>query len=177
MPRTIQVSGPDFVELMTEFQGRLFGYVMTLTGDPDAANDILQETNVVLWKQSRLFQPGSNFKAWAFRIAHFQFMAYRQRRLREKVLYSDELLATLAAEFNEVDELYEQRAAALGRCLEQIHDRSRQALRLRYTEELSVAEIAMSMRRTSNAISQLLFRARQWLVGCIKRHDEVQVAS
>ena len=97
MSEAIPTKALDFVELMTEFQGRLFGYIMTLTGDPDAANDILQEANVVLWKQSQQFELGTNFKAWAFRIAHFQFMAYRQRRLREKVLYSDDLLATLSA--------------------------------------------------------------------------------
>src|ERR1700675_2222510 len=76
----------DFVELMTQHQGRLYGYVLSLSGDPDAANDVLQEANIVLWKQSSQFKPGSNFKAWAFRIAHFQFMAYRQKRLRDKVL-------------------------------------------------------------------------------------------
>lgn len=167
---------PDFVELMTQFQGRLFGYVLTLTGDPDVANDILQETNVVLWTQWRQFEPGSNFKAWAFRIAHFQFMAYRQRRLRDKVLYSDDLLATLAAEFKEVDEHYERRAAALELCLEQIHARPREALRLRYAEELAVTEVAARMNRTSNAVSQLLFRARQRLIKCVKRKDEMQVA-
>jgi hypothetical protein len=32
----MQATAPDFVQLMTEFQGRLFGYVMTLTCDPDA---------------------------------------------------------------------------------------------------------------------------------------------
>ena len=78
----------DFVELMTQHQGRLYGYVLSLSGDPDAANDVLQEANIVLWKQSSQFELGSSFKAWAFRIAHFQFMAYRQKQLRDKVLFS-----------------------------------------------------------------------------------------
>ena len=73
-----------FIELMTEFQPRLYGYILSLAGNPDAANDVLQDVNIVLWKQSSQFKPGSNFKAWSFRIAHFQYMAYRQKRLREK---------------------------------------------------------------------------------------------
>src|ERR1700760_78403 len=79
----------DFVELMTEYQPRLYGYILALAGNADAANDVLQDVNIVLWKQSSQFTPGSNFKAWSFRIAHFQYMAYRQKRLREKVLFSD----------------------------------------------------------------------------------------
>jgi hypothetical protein len=33
------------------------------------------------------------------------------------------------------------------------------------------------MHRTANAVSQLLFRARQWLIACVKRDDDVQVAT
>src|SRR5215831_10742745 len=114
----------DFVQLMTQYQGRLYGYVLSLSGDPDAANDVLQEANIVLWKQSGQFKPGSNFKAWAFRIAHFQFMAYRQKKLRDKVLFSDELLSMLASEAKDIDESHEERAAALESCLERMPERS-----------------------------------------------------
>jgi RNA polymerase sigma-70 factor (ECF subfamily) len=166
----------DLVNLMTQYQGRLYVYILSLIGDPNAANDVLQETNIVLWKESRQFIPGTNFKAWAFRIAHFQCMAHRQRRLRDKVVFNDEVVAALASEAKDMDEVYEERASALGRCLEQIHVRSREALRLRYAEELAVKDVAVQMNRTSNAISQLLFRARQWLMECVKRQDEMQAA-
>src|SRR3954462_5218208 len=131
----------DFVELMTQHQGRLYGYLLSLSGDPDAANDVLQEANIVLWKQSGQFEPGSNFTAWAFRIAHFQFMAYRQKRLRDKVLFSDELLSVLATEAKEIDETHELRAIALQKCLELMPARSREAIRLRYADELKVGEM------------------------------------
>jgi RNA polymerase sigma-70 factor, ECF subfamily len=166
----------ELVALMTQFQGRLYAYILSLIGDADAANDVLQETNVVLWKESRQFVPGTNFKAWSFRVAHFQCMAYRQRRLRDKVLFSDEVLTALDRESRELDDRYEDRAAALGRCLERIHTRSREALRLRYAEDLAVSEVAAKMNRTANAISQLLFRARQWLIECVKQDDKMQVA-
>ena len=166
----------DLVALMTEFQGRLYCYILTLLGDSNAANDVLQETNVVLWKESRQFVPGTNFKAWSFRIAHFQCMAYRQKRLRDRVMFSDDLLAIMAIESKESDDFYEDRALALERCLEQIQPRSREALRLRYAEELAVNDLATKMDRTPNAISQLLFRARQWLIECVKREIGAEVA-
>ncbi|MCC6492433.1 MAG: sigma-70 family RNA polymerase sigma factor [Pirellulales bacterium] len=164
------------VGLMTQFQGRLYAYILSLIADADAANDVLQETNIVLWKESRHFVLGTNFKAWAFRVAHFQCMAYRQRKLRDKVMFSDDVVAALAIESKDLDERYEERAQALAFCLERIHFRSREALRLRYAEELAVAEVAARMSRSSNAVSQLLFRARQWLIACVKRTDTLQVA-
>lgn len=160
----------DFVDLMTQHQGRLYGYVLSLSADPDAANDVLQEANVVLWKQWRQFKPGSNFKAWAFRIAHFQFMAYRQKQLRDKTLFSDDLLSTLANEAKEVDEQHEERAAALERCLERMPARSREAIRLRYADELKVTDIAVKLHRNANAVYQILFRARQWLNECVQKN-------
>jgi RNA polymerase sigma-70 factor, ECF subfamily len=166
----------DFVDLMTQHQGRLYGYVLSLSGDPDAANDVLQETNIVLWKQSSQFQPGSNFKAWAFRIAHFQFMAYRQKRLRDKVLFSHDLLSMLATEAKEIDESHEQRAIALEKCLELMPPRSREAIRLRYADELKVDEMALQLHRNANAIYQILFRARQWLIECVQKDVHVEMS-
>ena len=164
----------DFVDLMTQHQGRLYGYVLALSADPDAANDVLQEANIVLWKQWRQFKPGSNFKAWAFRIAHFQFMAYRQKRLRDRTLFSDDLLSTLAMEAREVDERHEERAAALERCLERMSTRSREAIRLRYADEMNVSDIAKKLRRNVNAVYQILFRARQWLTNCVQKDATVE---
>ena len=102
-----------FVELMTHYQGHLYGYALSLTADPGAANDLLQDTNVVLWQNWREFEPGTNFKAWSFRIAHFQFMALRQRRLRDRLCFSEGLVAAIAVEAKELDETYEQRVASL----------------------------------------------------------------
>ncbi len=166
----------DFVELMTQYQGRLYGYILTLSGDPDAANDVLQEANIVLWKQWNQFEPGSNFKAWAFRIAHFQFMAYRQKKIRDKVLYSDDLLSMLASEAKEVDESHEQRAAALEKCLALMAPRSREAIRLRYAEEVKVSDMAQKLHRNANTVYQILFRARKWLIECVQKDVSTETA-
>jgi RNA polymerase sigma-70 factor (ECF subfamily) len=172
-----QPSDPqDLVALMTQFQGRLYAYILSLLGDVNAANDVLQETNIVLWKESRQYVPGTNFKAWSFRVAHFQCMAYRQKQLRDKIVFNDDVVAVLAVESKELDDRYEQRAVALERCLEQIQPRSREALRLRYAEDLAVYDMARKMDRSPNAVSQLLFRARQWLIECVKREVGKEVA-
>lgn len=159
----------EFVELMTVHQGPLFAYALSLLGDRDAANEVLQETNVVLWKQWREFQPGTNFKAWAFRVAHFQIMASRQRNIRDRLEFDEGLVNTLAVEAKQNDESWNRRSAALAACLERLDSRHSDAIRLRYVEGLSVSEMAEQMKRSANAVSQLLFRVRERLIACVKR--------
>ena len=160
----------DFLRLMTEFQGRLFGYIFSLLGDPDRANDVLQETNVVLWRDSKEFVPGSNFKAWAFRVAHFQVMAFRQKQIRDKLVFEDDLLEAVAFGAREADESFDGRRERLTGCLEKLSAPVREMLRRRYAEGQSLQEIAQERGMTSNAVTQALFRIRQTLVQCVARY-------
>jgi RNA polymerase sigma-70 factor (ECF subfamily) len=171
MPDDLSRNSDAFVQLMTEHQGRLFAYVLSLLGDPDQANDVLQEANLVLWRNAEEFQMGSNFRAWAFRIAHFQVMAHRQRLLRDRLVFDDEMLAVLDPAAKAVDETYEERQERLTVCLEKLPEAQRDLLRQRYADGLSLQAIAESVRRTANAVAQTLFRARRKLIDCVTRAE------
>jgi RNA polymerase sigma-70 factor (ECF subfamily) len=162
----------EFVQLMTEHQGRLYAYVLSLLGDPDQANDVLQEANLVLWRNAAEFQMGSNFRAWAFRIAHFQVMAHRQRQLRDRLVFDDEMLAVLDPAAKAVDEAYEERQEWLTACLQKLPEAQRDLLRQRYADGLSLQALADSVRRTANAVAQTLFRVRRTLIDRVTRLAE-----
>ncbi|MCU0982755.1 MAG: sigma-70 family RNA polymerase sigma factor [Pirellulaceae bacterium] len=172
MPDDLSRNSDAFVQLMTEHQGRLYAYVLSLLGDPDQANDVLQEANLVLWRNAGEFQMGSNFRAWAFRIAHFQVMAHRQRQLRDRLVFDDELLAVLDPAAKAVDETYEERQERLTACLEKLPETQRDLLRQRYADGLSLQAIADRVRRTANAVAQTLFRVRRALIECVTRLAE-----
>ena len=165
----------DFVRLMTEHQGRLFAYIFSLLGDPDRANDVLQETNVILWRDSREFRPGSNFKAWAFRVAHFQVMAFRQRQIRDRLVFEDDLMEVLASGAREADESFEAKQELLTGCLEKLTPPHREMIRERYSAGHSLTAIAKGRGMTPNAVMQALFRIRQSLVQCVARYGEGRV--
>lgn len=160
-------AGEAFVRLMTEHQGRLFGYIYSLVGDPDRANEVLQETNVILWRDHREFRAGSNFKAWAFRVAHFQVMAWRQRQIRDRLVFEDDVLDVLAAEVRQADELYDERRERLGTCLEQLPEAQRDLIRRRYAGGESLESIAQLKSMNPNSVTQALFRIRQTLLACV----------
>lgn len=157
----------ELIDLITEFQGRLFGFLFSILGHPDQANEVLQETNLVLWKKSSEFQLGTNFKAWSFRIASLQAMAYRQKQLRDRLVFDDELFHDMVHEATAADR--EEELDALEVCLANLPEKQSEMIQLRYLERLSIREVAEAIGKKENAVMQTLFRVRKALSECIQQ--------
>jgi RNA polymerase sigma-70 factor, ECF subfamily len=87
-----------FVRSLTEYQSRLYAYIVAMLGDADAAGDVFQNTNVAIWRKAAEYTEGTNFWAWTSRIAHFEVLAFRKRRQRDRHVFDDGLLANIAEE-------------------------------------------------------------------------------
>ena len=161
-----------FVQLLTGEQWRLRRYIATLLGDLHAANDVLQETNLLLWRKSHEFRPGSSFFAWARTVAYWQVRAYVRDQRRGRYVFSEELVTQLhdTAAFD-VDESGE--ILALRSCLEQVSPRNLGLLRKRYEERLPVGKIAEQSGKSQSAVKTSLMRIRRALQKCIEQARQV----
>jgi RNA polymerase sigma-70 factor (ECF subfamily) len=159
----------EFVLALTEAQPRLYAFVYKRLLNVELARDVLQETNLVLWRRASEFQPGTHFMAWAYRIAHFQILALRQKQAREKLVFSDELLQLLVEEEADASEVKQDRLAALQHCLDQAGEQPRALIAKRYAEGMGVQEIAERIGKTANAVSRSLYRIRLALMECVER--------
>ena len=164
-----QPTGPSdaFVTQITACQSRLYAYILTLTGDREQAREILQEANLVIWRKADQFEEGTNFIAWAFQIARYQVLAYRQKIARDKLVFDDALLQGMADIFAE-DEPFDARQDALAKCIEQIAPNHRNLLHIRYSDGQSVKEIASKLDKSANAVAKVLHRTRIALMKCIE---------
>ncbi|MEM7145547.1 MAG: sigma-70 family RNA polymerase sigma factor [Verrucomicrobiota bacterium] len=159
-----------FTDLMRAHQGRLRGYVLSMMGgDHAAADDVLQETNLVLVKKADQFEAGTSFMAWASRVAFFEVMRARRKMSRDRLVLGDGILDAVAAEVEEQGDRYEARSKALAHCLRKLGDRQRVMVLERYYHGKSVADLAAETGQRANAVSQLLFRARQALMDCVSQ--------
>jgi len=158
----------EFLQLLTKSQSRIYAYILSLVFDPDQADDILQQTNAVMWKQEEKFQLGTNFIAWSFRIAYFQVRDHRRRQQRDRLLFDDDFLDQLSASAITSDETFERRHRLLRRCLERLPERQRRLIRLRYTTGEHLESIAEKLELNVNAVKQGLFRARNALIRCVE---------
>jgi RNA polymerase sigma-70 factor (ECF subfamily) len=159
----------EFLRLLTESQGRLFAFIAATLGDFDFANEVLQETNLVMWRKSGEFEMGSNFNAWSYRIANFQIMSHRQRQIRGKLLFDQELVERIAQRAQERSESYAARMQRLDRCLSELPDRYRDVITRRYHHGESLQEIADRLQKNPNAIGQLLSRVKKKLIDCVSQ--------
>src|SRR5262249_34859663 len=78
-----------FIRLLGQSHRSLHLYVMSLVPNRNDAEDILQQTNLVLWREFHQFEPGTNFTAWACRVAFNQVLAWRKRRQRDRLVFSE----------------------------------------------------------------------------------------
>jgi RNA polymerase sigma-70 factor (ECF subfamily) len=163
------VSKDDFVALLTGCQTRLHAYILSLTGDLAHADDVLQKTNLVLWKKSAEFAKGSNFNGWACKVAYYEVLAHRRDLGRDRHLFDDELLGSLADEARrQVDET-DDRRLALTDCIQRLSGRDLELIRGRYEPASTIDHLADRFGRTKSAIVSSLFRIRRNLLECVDR--------
>ncbi len=168
----MSVTPEKFVELLTGHQRQLYLYIVTLLSGTTEADDVLQSVNMVIWSKIDEFEPGTNFTAWAYRIAYFEVLAFRKRLAnRGHMLFSSELMQTMADERNEEAQIaqLEERRRALDGCLAKLRDSDRDLLARRYYAGSTVKELADEAARPLNSIYRSLERVRMTLLECIQR--------
>jgi RNA polymerase sigma-70 factor (ECF subfamily) len=156
----------EFVQLFSRDQGRLFRYVAALVPILQDAEDVLSETTVTLWREFSNFEPGTNFLAWARRIAHLRVLEYYRTRSRR---LPDEVLQALVADLEQREAEVDPRLSFLAECRQKLTPSDQSLLQYRYNDNLQVQELATQLVRPVNSVSQSLGRIRRALLECIQR--------
>ncbi len=161
---------PDeqFVRLLTGSQNRLYAYVLTLLPDPVRARDVVQDANVVIWRKAAEFTPGTNFGAWACKIAYLEVLKARRKAGDRRVIFSDAVLEQVAETAAERTNGLDDRMRLLEACLEELTQQDRRAILERYQPGASIAQIAESLGKSTSATAVALFRTREKLLECIR---------
>lgn len=159
----------QFVRRLTEYQSRLYAYLLAILGNPDAVGDVLQDTNVAIWRKAHEYVEGTDFWAWTSRIAHFEVLAYRKRCAHSRLVFDNDLLDDIADEIVHQTESMDGDLAALYRCMDRLSQLDRELIRGRYAVNGSVKQLAELRGKSVGAISQALYRIRGELADCIEQ--------
>jgi RNA polymerase sigma-70 factor, ECF subfamily len=149
-------------------QDRLYAYVLALLGDPSAAEDVLQETNLAATERLSESAAIDDFTAWLFGVARHHVQSHRRRLGRERLRFNDELLELLADELPAATTELSVRQLALRSCLADLPTEQRELILRRYAPDASVQRLASELRRTVGVVSQTLYRIRLALLQCIQ---------
>ena len=158
-----------FARLLARCQRRIFVYAMSLLYDANDAEDVLQETNLVLWKKFQEYEPGTDFPRWACRIAYYEVLKVRRRKGQNGRVFSDEFIETLAAGCERTMCEWDDRREALQQCVEKLSDRDRQLVRSRYQPGATTRSVAEEFGRSVQGTRKSLLRIRSALLECVRR--------
>lgn len=158
-----------FVRQLTENQNRLYGYVYSLIGNHSRAADIVQETNLVLWRKLDEFHPDKPFLPWAFACARFQVLANVRDKKRDRMLLDEGLVQSLSDEVETQSGKIDAVREALRPCLQLLTANNRELIERRYFRTMAIADISAELDRTVNAVKVALMRTRRQLADCVQQ--------
>ncbi len=123
-------TGPneEFARLFAQCHRRLFGYVRALVPNRADAEEVFQETCVVLWREFESFRPGADFLPWALAIAFNQVRSHRHRKRADRLYFNDDVLAALADEQCEMTDEMQLRRDALEHCMTKLKPSDRELI-------------------------------------------------
>lgn len=156
-----------FLRLYTKHQHRILAYIFTLVPNRSDAEDLLQDTSVLLWEKFDQFAPGTDFVAWAFRIAFLTVANHRKRVAHSKLFFSDDVLAAVAGRALEMVPELDIRRQALQQCLKRLDERDRRMIMARYEPGGDAQRAAQACGRSIQATYKALYRIRKALFDCI----------
>ncbi len=151
----------------------LIAYARSLLGNYAAADDVLQEALLVVFKNFDQFQEGTSMLAWCRSIVRIEVLRAKQRHQRERTLAERLLDDAIDAAFDEFqtarrhDDVESWREALRG-CLEQVPERGQEVLRARFADELSYQQIGERLGMTIEAVRKALFRLKRQVRSCVE---------
>jgi RNA polymerase sigma-70 factor (ECF subfamily) len=153
-----------FSRLVEAYQRPVFNLTYRMLGNQQEAEDAAQETFLRAYGGLRQYNPDHKFSTWLFSIAnHHCIDRLRKRRMTWVSIEDNPVLENLEGDLPQPEHgaLDQERSAEIQRLLERLEPEYRMPLLLRYWEDYSYEEIAVTLDLTVAAVKSRLFRARQ----------------
>lgn len=160
----------QFITLLAEHERALTKYVLALIPKSIDAEDILQESKLVMWRHFEQYEVGTNFKAWARQIIFNRILAFRKKKGKEteRYVFTDAFYETLNNDIIEHHDRREKEIKKLKVCISRLQGVHQNMIAMRYNESMSMETLADKIGRTVGATYRSLSRIRASLKKCIQ---------
>lgn len=165
----------SFNKEMVPFMDMMYGYAVYLTGNREEASDLLQETFLKAFRFFDKFEPGTNAKAWLYRIMRNTYInEYRRiKRAPDLVEYDEQIssyqmLPSPTQRPDEIEgEIFEDEIAV---AISSLPEKFKSVIVLRDVEDLPYEEIAEALSIPIGTVRSRLHRARAILFDRLKQY-------
>src|SRR5262245_38741937 len=164
-----QAHDEAFVQVLAH-RTMLKAYILAIVHDPHLAEDTLSDATLAIARSWEKFDRRLSFAPWARGIARRVALANLRKANRLIVGLDDDVMESLDAEFdafgNEASQ--EEMRQQLNRCLDQLPERSKELVRLRYFDNAPYEDIAQRSGRTVAALYMAFTRIHAGLADCVR---------
>ncbi|MFN8518975.1 MAG: sigma-70 family RNA polymerase sigma factor [Chloroflexota bacterium] len=153
-----------FEPLYRKYVAQVYSFALYETRDHHAAEDVTEQVFLQALRglptfTERAADDGSTFRAWLFRICRNAIANERRYGRRHPTAPLDQAAEVAAPEDPEAAVVTRDELARAWRAVDALPDERRQALVLRFVDEMSAREIGEVMGRSEGAVRVLIHRA------------------
>jgi RNA polymerase sigma-70 factor (ECF subfamily) len=177
-----------FGRLVTQYQRKVFAFVLGMVKDTTVADELTQTTFLKVWKSLPGFRAESAFQTWLFQIAlnsvrswgrWQKIRLFRERSLDASVGQTEDEAPSLSDRQvdRRVDADPTRRSASaedkqrINRAVESLPPREKEVFMLRHFQDLSMKEIGEAMGIAEGSVKAHLFHALEKLRKALEEHD------
>jgi len=156
-----------FIQLYARNQQYLFSYVLALVPQWADAEKVAESTQIVLWRKFEQYREGTSFSDWAKQVAKSEVLKYRERRKREWLCFSSDVVNKLDQELRSMDGMLQEQRECLSACLAKLPEKPRILLYHRYRDHTTIHQVAEKLGCSVQAVGKSLQRIRHALLECV----------
>src|SRR5215475_13881469 len=158
--------------LYNRHQVRVFRFAARLVDDAAAAEDVVSEAFIEVWRQADRFEGRSSVSTWIMSIARFKALSVRRRR--QEIELDENVADTVADQYSTPEQilLETDRRAQLRACLSQLSPDHREIIDLVYYHDKTIEEVAEIVGVPKNTVKTRMFYARRRLAQLLAQHRD-----
>jgi RNA polymerase sigma-70 factor, ECF subfamily len=166
-----RIAGGDRLAMQVLFARhhvRVYRFVLRLVRNEAAAEDLISEVFLDVWRQAAKFEGRSAVSTWMLSMARFKALSTLRRRTEEEL--DDETAGAIEDSEDDPETALakKDKGAALRQCLEKLSAEHREIVDLVYYHEKSVAEVSSIVGIPEATVKTRMFYARKKLSELLK---------
>jgi RNA polymerase sigma-70 factor (ECF subfamily) len=162
---------PSLVRMLMEHRDLIWGFILSLTRDHEAAEEVFQEVSVAILEEAQDDLQVARFLPWVREVARRRVAGYYRKKANPRTEpLSDSLVEVIGQAFAEYEPRVEEqqlRVKLLMGCVERLTGRSRQLIDAFYRGRRSIKDLAAELNWKPESIRVALSRARKALADCV----------
>lgn len=167
----------QFAEQFLLSQRSVYAYIVSMLPNRTDAEEVFQQTSLILWRKWADFDPEREFDRWACGIAHNEVRNYIRRAGRGSVSLTDAMLDTLGESLLAAKPRPDDRLDALEQCLQELSVGNQELVERCYRRDEKPIELAKQLGLAPATLYMKLHRIRRALVECVERRRAAEGAS